>query len=131
MTKKEFFDKILETSAEVCNVSKEEIMNGCRREEVCGARSIVVFWCNAAGFSCSSLLTCIGRSGANSIKSIQNNIEDWWVHRFAYHMFIKEVGIKLLNFAKSIGEEFDINIPLKRISKQTGKYYQSFDETSK
>lgn len=52
MTKLEFFNKILDTTAEVCNVTADEIMNGCRREDVCGARSIVVFWCNAAGFSC-------------------------------------------------------------------------------
>lgn len=29
MTKKEFFNKILETTAEVCSVTTEEIMNGC------------------------------------------------------------------------------------------------------
>lgn len=52
MTKLEFFNKILETTAEVCNVKAEDIMNGCRKEDVCGARSIVVFWCDAAGFTC-------------------------------------------------------------------------------
>lgn len=122
MTKLEFFNKILETSAEVCNVSKEDIMNGCRREDVCGARSIVVFWCNAAGFSCSSLLTCVGRSGSNSIKCIQNNIEEYWKTRFAYHIFVKEVGQRLLNYAASIGEAFDIEKPLKHMSKLTNKY---------
>ena len=34
MTKKEFFNKILDTTAEVCSVTREEIMNGCRREDV-------------------------------------------------------------------------------------------------
>lgn len=52
MTKLELFNKILSTTAEVCNVKAEDIMNGCRKEDVCGARSIVVFWCNAAGFTC-------------------------------------------------------------------------------
>lgn len=126
MTKLEFFNKILETTAEVCNVSAEDIMNGCRKEDVCGARSIVVFWCNAAGFTCQSLLSCVGRTGANSIKVIERNIEDYWKTRFAYHMFVKEVGVRLLEFAKSIGEDFDIQIPLKHLSKMTGKFYETF-----
>lgn len=122
MTKLELFNKILQITAEVCNVKAEDIMNGCRKEDVCGARSIVIFWCNAAGFTCSSLLTCIGRSGANSIKTINKNIEEYWKTRFAYHIFVKEVGTKLLRYAQSIGEEFDIEIPLKHMSKITNKY---------
>lgn len=131
MTKKEFFNKILETTAEVCSVTTEEIMNGCRREDVCGARSIVVFWCDVAGFTCASLLNCTGRRGPNSIKAIQKNIEYYWVNRFAYHMLLTEVGKRLLEYAKSIGEEFDLQIPLKHVSKITGKYYQNFDQTDK
>lgn len=122
MTKQEFFNKILETAAEVCNVSKDEIMNGCRKEDVCGARSIVVFWCNAAGFTCQSLLTCMGRSGANSMKSIEQQIIYNWTNRFAYHIFLKEVGKRLLAFASEIGEPFDLEKPLKHMSKLTGKY---------
>ena len=122
MTKQEFFNKILETAAEVCNVSKDEIMNGCRKEDVCGARSIVVFWCNAAGFTCQSLLTCMGRSGANSMKSIEQQIIYNWTNRFAYHIFLKEVGKRLLEFSSTIGETFDLEKPLKHMSKLTGKY---------
>ena len=122
MTKLELFNEILQITSEVCNVKAEDIMNGCRKEDVCGARSIVIFWCNAAGFTCSSLLTYIGRSGANSIKTINKNIEEYWKTRFAYHIFVKEVGTKLLNYAQSIGEEFDIKIPLKHMSKITNKY---------
>lgn len=122
MTKLEFFNKILETTAEVCNVQAKDIMNGCRKEDVCGARSIVVFWCNAAGFTCQSLLTCTGRTGANSIKTITNNIEEYWKTRFAYHIFVKEVGKRLLSYAQSIGEDFDIEKPLKHMSKLTSKY---------
>ena len=126
MSKTEFFNTILQTTADVCNVKASDIMNGCRREDVCGARSIVVFWCNAAGFTCQSLLTCIGRTGANSIKSIQQNIEDYWKNRFAYHMFVKEVGERLLKVADSIGETFDIEKPMKHISKITNKYYYTY-----
>lgn len=122
MTKIEFFNKILETTAEVCNVKADDIMNGCRKEDVCGARSIVVFWCNAAGFTCQSLLGCTGRHGSNSIKSIQSAIEYNWANRFAYHIFLQEVGKRLLVFAKNIGEEFDIEKPLKSLRIATGKY---------
>lgn len=122
MTKKEFFNKILETTAEVCNVSADDIMNGCRKEDVCGARSIVVFWCNAAGFTCQSLLKCVGRTGSNSIKSIQAQIEYNWANRFAYHIFLNETGKRLLEYAKTIGEDFDIQKPVKVLRNVTGKY---------
>lgn len=122
MTKTEFFNKILETTAEVCNVSTDDIMNGCRKEDVCGARSIVVFWCTAAGFTCQSLLKCVGRTGANSIKSIEKQIEYNWANRFAYHIFMQEVGKRLLQFAASIGEDFDVDNALRVLRKSTGKY---------
>lgn len=122
MTKMELFNKVLETTAEVCNVSVEDIMNGCRREDVCGARSIVVFWCDAAGFTCQSVLSCIGKRGSNSIKSIEQQIIYNWTNRFAYHLFIKEVGDRLLEYANSINEQFDTEKPLKHMSKVTGKY---------
>lgn len=122
MTKLEFFNKILETTAEVCNVSVDDIMNGCRKEDVCGARSIVVFWCNAAGFTCQSMLGCIGKRGSNSIKSIQSAIEYNWKNRFAYHMFLIEVGNRLLEYAKSLGETFDVEKAIKSLRISTGKY---------
>lgn len=122
MTKLELFGKILDTTATVCNVKVEDIMNCCRKEDVCCARSIVVFWCNAAGFTCQSLISCIGRTGNNSIKAIEQAIEYNWANRFAYHMLVKEVGNRLLDYAKSIGEDFDIQKPLNHISKITGKY---------
>lgn len=123
MTKLELFNTILETTAEVCNVPALDIMNGCKKEDVCVARSIVVFWCNAAGLACQSLLTCIGKTGINSIKSIESQIDYNWVHRFAYHIFLVEVGKRLLEYAHSIGEDFDIEIPIGRLSKHTGKYF--------
>ena len=122
MTKIEFFNKILETTADVCNVSAGDILDGCRKEDVCVARSIVVFWCNAAGFTCQSLLSCTGKRKSNSIKSIQSQIEYNWSNRFAYHILLQDVGTRLLQYAKSIGECFDVNKPLKYLRKATGKY---------
>ena len=43
MTKQEIFDKIVDISADVCNVSVEDIMNQCRKEDVVTARSIATF----------------------------------------------------------------------------------------
>lgn len=58
MTKQEIFDKILETCADVCSVDKADIINACRKEDVCTARAILVFWCEEAGFSVESLVKC-------------------------------------------------------------------------
>lgn len=122
MTKQEIFDKIVAISAEVCNVAKEDIVNGCRKEDVVTARSISIFWCLAAGFSVESLLTCAELNSHNSIDSIKARFEEYWVERFAYHMLIKEVGKRLHEYAHSIDEDFDLQKPIARMSKRTGKY---------
>lgn len=122
MTKKEIFDKIIEICAEVCSVSVEDIISGCRKEDVVTARAIVVFWCDAAGFSVESLVKYCECNNANSINSVKSRIETMWVERFAFHILIKEVGDRLLKYAHSIGEEFDVWLPIRRIAKATGKY---------
>lgn len=122
MTKQEIFDKILETCADVCSVNKQDIINACRKEDVCTARAILVFWCDAAGFSVESLVKCCECNNANSINSVRSRIESMWKERFAFHLLVKEVGKRLLDYAHSIDEDFDIDLPLKHISKTTGKY---------
>ena len=122
MTKQEIFDKIVETCAEVCNVSVDDIINACRKEDVCTARALLVFWCDSAGFSVESLVKCCECNSANSINAVRSRIEQMWVERFAFHMLCKEVGKRLLDYAHSIGEDFDVSLPLRRIAKRTGKY---------
>lgn len=122
MTKKEIFDKILDVSAEVCDVDKEDIMSGVRSENVVVARTICVFWCMSAGFSVESLLKCTDRTNPNSINSITARVEEFWVNKFAFHVLMKEVGKRLLDYAHSIGEDFDVIRPLDRVAKSTDKY---------
>lgn len=122
MTKREIYNKILETTAVVCGVEVDDIQNGCRKEDVVTARTIVVFWSVAAGFSVESLLRCTDCNNANSINSIKQRQEEFWKERYAYHMLVKEVGCRLLEYARSIGEDFDMWLPLDRMAKATGKY---------
>lgn len=122
MTKKEIFDKIVETCALVCNVSPDDIISGCRKEDVCTARALCVFWADAAGFSVESLVICCECNNANSINSVKSRIENMWIERWAFHLLASEVGRRLLTFAHSIGEDFDMYLPLKKMSKITGKY---------
>ena len=122
MTKREIYNKILETTAVVCGVEVDDIQNGCRKEDVVTARTIVVFWSVAAGFSVESLLRCTDCNNANSINSIKQRQEDFWKERYAYHMLVKEVGVRLLEYARNIGEDFDMWLPLDRMAKATGKY---------
>lgn len=122
MDKRQIYNKITETTAEVCEVSVEDIQNGCRKEDVVTARTIVIFWCDAAGFSVESLLRCTETNNANSINSIKARQEDFWKTKYAYHMLVKEVGVRLLSYAHSIGEDFDMWQPLDHIAKTTGKY---------
>ena len=122
MTKREIFERIVETCAEVCNVKYSDVMEGSRKFDVVTARSIAVFWCVAAGFSVESLLVCTDRDNHNSIDSIKANIEEYWVDRFAYHMLVITAGKYLLDYAHSIGEDFDMYKPLMHLARTTGKY---------
>lgn len=122
MTKKEIFDKIAETCALVCNVSVEDIINACRKEDVCTARALLVFWCDAAGFSVKSLTKLCECNNANSINSVKSRIDGMWRDRYVFHLYCYDVGQRLLTFARSIGEDFDVYKPLRRMSKITGKY---------
>lgn len=122
MTKQEIFDKISETCADVCNVSVEDIICGCRKEDVVTARTLTIFWCLAAGFSVESLVHCTDSNNANSINSVKARIEEMWVDKFAFHMLVIETGKRLLSYAHSIGEDFDMWKPINHISKVTGKY---------
>lgn len=122
MTKNEIYEKILAIAALVCCVDPEDIRSGSRKFDVVTARSIAVFWLNAAGFSVESLLACSGKEGHNTFDSIKDKIEEYWTDRFAYHMLTIEVGRRLLDFAHSIGEDFDMWKPINRIAEITGKY---------
>ncbi|CAJ0596541.1 unnamed protein product [Cylicocyclus nassatus] len=114
--------KILRTTADVCNVSSDDIIDGSRKEDVVTARTICVFWCSAAGFSVESLVQCTEVNNAYSINAVKARIEEYWVDRFAFHMLCREVGKRLLEYAHSIDEDFDMELPLRRIAKVTGKY---------
>lgn len=122
MTKKEIFNKILETCAYVCDVNVQDIISGCRMEDVSTARALLVFWCDAAGFSVESLTKLCECNNANSINSVKNRIEGMWRDRYSFHILCYEIGHRLLSYARSIGEDFDLYKPLKRLSKATGKY---------
>lgn len=122
MTKQEIYDKILTITAEVCNVSEGDIRTGSRRHDVVIARSICIFWAGNAGFCVECLLACSDKENHNSVDSIKAKIEEYWIEHFAYHMLVTEVGKRLLEYANSIGEDFDMYKPIRRIAYITGKY---------
>ena len=122
MTKLEIFNKILSTCAEVCEVSKDDIVNGCRKADVSTARALLVLWTDAAGFTTESMVKLCKCNNANSINAVRARIEPMWIEQFAFHLLAYDVGRRLLAFAHSIGENFDLYKPLKRLSKATGKY---------
>lgn len=122
MTKREIFQQILTSSAFVCDVEEEEILNGCRKQDVVTARSICIFWADAAGFSVESLVKCMDSNYANSINSVKARQEEMWRDKFAYHMLVIDAGKRLLKIAHDIGEDFDVDAPIEHLAKITGKY---------
>lgn len=124
MTKQEIFTHIIDTCARVCGVSNEEIMNGRKNDSVVIARSIAVFWLNAAGFSVADIMRCTGRKNHESIDSIKNKIEAYWSQIWDYHVFVEAVGSGLHDIGQSCGISFDMWKPIRRIQAITGvKYY--------
>lgn len=122
MTKQEIFDKIAEISAEVCSVPTEDIFNGSKSKAVITARMLCIFWADAAGFEVESLLTCAELNSPNTINVIRQRQEEYWANKWAYHILVKEVGKRLLEYAHSIGEDFNALRPLAHIAKTTGMY---------
>ena len=123
MTKREIFDKIIGISAEVCEVSVEDIMTQRRTADVVTARSIATFWCMACHLSVQDMMVCIGLKNHNSIDSIRAKFEQRWTEDHCYHMLVLETGIRLLNIAHEHGEHFDLWNPIEHIQNVTGKIY--------
>ena len=123
MTKKQIFDTIVTVSAEVCNVTVEDIMNQRRTADVVTARSVATFWCLSSNLTVHDMMACIGLNNHNSIDSIRTKFEHRWEYEYCYHMLILEVGIRLLNIANEHGEHFDMWAPIEHIQKTTGKVY--------
>lgn len=122
MTKKEIFNKICQVTAEVCDVTTDNIINGCKEDDAVMARSIVVFWCYAAGFGTQDIAKQARVSNATQVNNIKAKIEEYWCKKYIYHMIVSEVGKKLSEYANSIGEYFDYRKPLFHMSKITDKY---------
>lgn len=125
MTKQEIFNKIAEVCAEVCAVQVEDISNGCKKKDVITARMLCIFWANAAGFEVESLLTCAEINSPNTVNVILQRQEYYWADKWAYRMLVKEVGTRLLDFAHSIGEDFDMMRPVLKLEKNARRYKES------
>lgn len=122
MTKREIFDRIILTCAEVCDVKVDDIISGKRKADVSTARALLVLWADAAGFTTESMVNLCECNNANSINAVRARIEPMWIEKYSFHILAYEVGRRLLAFAHSIGEDFDLYKPLKRLSKATRKY---------
>lgn len=122
MDKKEIFALVMETTADVCEVTQEEMVGGSRREDVVLARSISVFWLIEAGFSVECIRKCAGIKSASHINAIKSKIEWMWTNIYAYHLLLKEVGFRLKLVAEEHGEEFNFDRPINHIRKTTGMY---------
>lgn len=120
MNKREIFDKICEVTSEVCYVGTVDIINGCKERDCVMARSVVVFWCNAAGFSASEIAKLANVRNVTQVNNIIAKIEEYWSDIYLYRMIVKEVGKILSNFAKTINSDFDFNKPISHIQKITG-----------
>lgn len=121
MDKKEIFAHVVRTTAEVCDVSVEAILDGTKTEETVSARCICVFWLLAAGFSTSAITSCADVS-SSQVNAIKDRAEEYWKNKFTFHILLIEVGMRLKEIAHSVDEDFDIDKPINHMRRITGKY---------
>lgn len=114
MTKKEVFDTIVRTTADVCSVSPDDIKGSCKRESVVAARAIVVFWLDKAGYRTDDIMDLAGRENPEPVNKIKRRIEEYW-KEWLFRTLTLEVGTRLEKIAQEIDNDFDLNIPLNRM----------------
>lgn len=124
MTKREIFDKVIETTSDVCNVPITDIMERRRTDDAVIARTIALFWLTAANMSTREIMKFTNTNNHQSIDAMRAAIEPNW-KMWDYHILVEEVGRRLADYGVTQGIMFDYWRPIRRIQNATGFVYYS------
>lgn len=91
MTKRELFNLILNTTADVCEVAVSEILDGKRTMDVVDARCIAMHYLRKYGLTTRDILRLFGRNNLNSVNSIVSAFEVKHSQSFCFRSNEKEI----------------------------------------
>lgn len=91
----ELLNEILGVVSEVCEVSKDEILSHCKREDVVDARCIFVHFCKEYGFQSNVLMNFLGRKRRVVIDSYVRNYKYYSKQSYMFRLFCSKIADKL------------------------------------
>ena len=86
---------ILDTVSEVCEVSREELLSRCKRQEVVDARCIFVHFCKHYGFPSKVIADFLNRQRACVIDNYARNYYSYSRISFMLRVYSQQVSDKL------------------------------------
>lgn len=93
--KTELLNEILGIVSEVCEVSREELLSHCKREEVVDARCIFVHFCKEYGFQSTVLADFLNRKRPCVIDSYARNYRSYSKVSYMFRYYSAQVADKL------------------------------------
>lgn len=93
--KTELLNDILGVVTEVCEVSREDILSHCKREEVVDARCIFVHFCKEYGFQSSVLAVFLNRKRSCVIDAYARNYRNYSRISYMFRFYSRQVSDKL------------------------------------
>jgi len=91
---------ILDTVSEVCEVSREELLSRCKRQEVVDARCIFVHFCKQYGFPSKVIADFLGRQRACVVDNYAHN----------YHYFSR-VSYIMRVYSQQVSDKLSVILP--------------------
>ena len=93
--KTELLNEILGIVSDVCEVSREDILSHCKREEVVDARCIFVHFCKEYGFQSKVLADFLDRKRACVIDAYARNYRSYSKVSYMFRFYSRQVSDKL------------------------------------
>lgn len=93
--KTELLNGILDVVSEVCEVSREDILSHCKREDVVDARCIFVYYCKEYGFKSTVLAEFLNRRRRCVIDSYIRNYPYFSRQSYMFRLCSAQVSEKL------------------------------------
>ena len=95
LMKTQMLNSILDIVSEVCEVSREDLLSHCKREEVVDARCIFVHYCKEYGFQSKVLAEFLNRKRACVVDAYARNYRSYSKVSYMFRTYSRQVCAKL------------------------------------
>ena len=93
--KTEMLNEILEVVSNVCEVSREELLSHCKREDVIDARCIFIHHCMTYGFKKQVLADFLDRKRRCVIDAYIRNYPYFYKQSYLFRLYDQQISDKL------------------------------------